>query len=85
MRNISIEEHQLIGDIYDAALDVRLWPNILTKIATHTQAKTANIIAMDQLNPAYNLFFPHNIPEQCLMEYQESGWNVVDMKVVGAV
>ena len=84
MHNISIEEHQLIGDIYDAALDARLWPNILTKIATHTQAKTANIIAMDQLNPAYNLFFPHNIPEQCLMEYQESGWNVVDMKVVGA-
>ena len=45
MHNISIEEHQLIGDIYDAALDARLWPNILTKIATHTQAKTANIIA----------------------------------------
>ena len=41
MHNISIEEHQLIGDIYDAALDARLWPNILTKIATHTQAKTS--------------------------------------------
>lgn len=78
------DEHRLIGDIYDAAMDANLWPKILANLATFTQANTANIIAMDQLNPAYNLFFSHNIPEACLVEYQQSGWNIVDMKVIGS-
>lgn len=77
-------ENRLIGDIYDAALDTSLWPRVMAAIAQRAGAVTANIIAMDVLNPAYNLILPHNIPAACFEEYATRGWNRVDMQIFTA-
>lgn len=76
-------ESRLIGDIYDAAMDASRWPGVMSTIAEWTRATTANIIAMDALNPSYNLLFPHNIPKECLAEYAACGWNRIDMQILG--
>ena len=34
-------EHEIIGSIYDAAVDVNLWPQVIEKIVQYTDSKTA--------------------------------------------
>lgn len=78
-------EYKLIGDIYDAALDARLWPRVLTAIADLVGARTSVIVASDMLNPAYNLMLPHErLSPESMEEYRTGGWDVIDMQVTGA-
>lgn len=82
--NISDEEYRLIGDIYDAALDNSLWPHVMKSIAQLCQARSTIITGMDMLNPGYNILTPHNLSEECLLEYRQAGWDEVDMRLTGA-
>lgn len=77
-------EHHLIGDIYDAALNPTLWSGILGRIAGLVEANSAIITALDTLNPDYTLAFTHNIPDEPLRLYRELGLDAVDMEVNGA-
>ncbi|HEX5277280.1 MAG TPA: hypothetical protein VFW42_06390 [Fluviicoccus sp.] len=80
----STQEYQLIGDIYDAALDGSRWPQVMKSIADLCQARSTIITGMDTLNPGYNILTPHNLSEACLTEYRQAGWDELDMKLTGA-
>lgn len=77
-------EHQLIGNIYDAALNTSLWPSILEHIARLADAASAIITAFDSLNADYTLAFTYNIPEEALHAYREHGLDALDMEVHGS-
>lgn len=77
-------EHHLIGDIYDAALNPTLWSGILSRIAGLVGANSAIITALDTLNTDYTLAFTHNIPADALRIYREAGLDALDMEVNGA-
>ena len=47
-------ENNIIGEIYDAAVNLSLWPEILKKIVDYTASKTAILTVLDLLNPKYN-------------------------------
>ena len=51
--NIAQESH-IIGMIYDAAMDTKLWPNVLEAIVEYSESNSAIFTVLDQLNPDYN-------------------------------
>lgn len=77
-------ELEIVGDIYDAALDSALWPKVLTRICELNEANTAVITALDTLNPDYNLFITHNFDqERLLAAYRSDGMDVMEMELHG--
>lgn len=75
------QENNIIGAIYDAALDSQLWPQVLESIVDYTQSKTAIFTVLDQLNPNYDFVYTHNIAKESLAAYQEEQVKVIDMKI----
>lgn len=73
-------EHQLIGDIYDAALSPALWPTVIRKIAELVDAERANLLAYNQLDPDYFLFHSHGITPEQLQLYQDGGFAQLDQE-----
>lgn len=76
-------EYSLVGDIYDAALDPARWPAVLQGVSELGEAHSAIIVALDMLNPAYNLVIPWNLHPDSLVEYRERGLDQIDMEVNG--
>lgn len=76
-----MDEHDIIGLIYDAALNPQLWPKTLACIVEFTESCTAIFTALDQLNPAYNFLYTHNIHEKSLVAYQDERVKVIDMNI----
>ena len=76
-----LSTEQMIGQIYDAALKPELWNTVLQNVAAYTQCQSAIFTAIDQLSPAYNFTFSHNIPEQALQAYQEERIQIIDMRL----
>lgn len=74
-------ENSIIGEIYDAALDITLWPSIIQKIVDNTGSKTAIFTALDQLNPNSDFVHTVNIPDECLQAYSDERIKVIDMKL----
>ena len=83
MPRISDDENQLIGDIYDAALEPGLWQRVLENIASLAGANSATITALDTLNPDYTFAFNHNIPDDVMRVYREEGFDVHEMELHG--
>ncbi|QIC78391.1 helix-turn-helix transcriptional regulator [Acinetobacter indicus] len=75
------QEHQIIGLIYDAAMDTRLWPQVIEAIVQYTNSKTAIFTALDQLSPSYDFVHTYNIPQACIDAYQDERIKVIDMKL----
>jgi DNA-binding CsgD family transcriptional regulator/PAS domain-containing protein len=48
---------QLIGDVYDAALDSTLWPGVLEQTALYVQGVTASLVSQDAVAQHANLHF----------------------------
>ncbi|MCH7336514.1 LuxR C-terminal-related transcriptional regulator [Acinetobacter sp. NIPH 2699] len=78
---LSEDENNIIGRIYDAALNPQLWPDVLKNIVEMTASKTAIFTALDQLNPDYDFVFTHQIPIEGLNAYQDEHIKVIDMKL----
>ncbi|HET8731172.1 MAG TPA: PAS domain-containing protein, partial [Moraxellaceae bacterium] len=76
-------ESRLIGDIYDAALEPRLWNGVVERIARLTHAEKANVLAFDRLNPDYFLFHSHGTSQDDLERYQIGGFAALDMDFAG--
>lgn len=74
-------ESLLVGDIYDAALNPALWPQVLRQIVELSESNSAVLTVLDELNPDYTFAFSHNIPEEALRVYREAKLDVVDMEV----
>ncbi|HET8732123.1 MAG TPA: LuxR C-terminal-related transcriptional regulator [Moraxellaceae bacterium] len=77
------KEFELIGDIYDAALEPSRWPFVLQQLATLSECNSAIITALDTLNPAYTFAFTHNIPESALRAYREARLDAFEMEFHG--
>lgn len=75
------QEHQIIGLIYDAAMDTRLWPQVIEAIVHYTNSKTAIFTALDQLSPSYDFVHTYNIQQACIDAYQDERIKVIDMKL----
>lgn len=75
------QEHQIIGLIYDAAMNTRLWPQVIKKIVQYTDSKTAIFTALDQFSPSYDFLFSHNIPDEALHAYRDERIRVIDMQL----
>ena len=71
-------EHKLIGDIYDAALEPKLWPQVLSEIAEHWQCNYINLVAGDQLNPNTVIVHAHGTTEEQIRWYMENKLDVLD-------
>lgn len=74
-------ENTIIAEIYDAALNINLWPNIIQKIVDYTNSRTAIFTALDQLNPNSDFVHTYNIPSECLQAYSDERIKVIDMKL----
>lgn len=76
-------EFDLIGDIYDAVLEHRLWPRVLQNICEVGEADKAVFVATDILNPRYNLAFIHGYPVEALHEYRDGGYDRLELEFMG--
>ena len=80
--NIAQESH-IIGMIYDAAMDTKLWPNVLEAIVEYSESNSAIFTVLDQLNPDYNFMYAHNIYQEGLERYKTEHIDVIDMRLHG--
>jgi len=71
-------EHQLIGDIYDAAIQPTLWPAVVQKLTQLARADKGNLLAYDSLNSGYFLFHSHGVTPDQLQLYQDGGFAALD-------
>lgn len=78
---LSQQENQLIGLIYEAALNTALWSDVLAQLVQLTQSKTAIFTSCDQLNPNYDFVYTHNINQETLNAYQDERIKIIDMKL----
>ncbi|HAV3580448.1 helix-turn-helix transcriptional regulator [Acinetobacter baumannii] len=74
-------ENQIIGMIYEAALNPALWQDVLMGIVDFTGSTTAIFTATDQLSPNYDFVFTHNIPPESMRAYQDEQVKVLDMRL----
>ncbi|WP_336939218.1 helix-turn-helix transcriptional regulator [Acinetobacter modestus] len=74
-------ENQIIGMIYDAALNPRLWQDVLTEVVDFTGSTTAIFTATDQLSPNYDFVFTHNIAPESMRAYHDEHVKVLDMRL----
>ncbi|MGA9698160.1 MAG: helix-turn-helix transcriptional regulator [Acinetobacter sp.] len=74
-------ENLIIGQIYEAALDVSLWPKVIQHIVQYTESKAAMLTALDQLNPAYNFIYTYNLPQQSVERGQQERIKSIDKKL----
>lgn len=75
------QENNVIGMIYEAALNPVLWQDVLTEIVDFTGSTTAIFTATDQLSPNYDFVFTHNIPPESMLAYQDEHVKVLDMRL----
>ncbi len=47
----------LIGDIYDATLDLALWPGVLKRISCFVPGSAMTLESKDAVNNAVNVFY----------------------------
>lgn len=72
-----LREHQvadLIGRIYDAALDASRWPSVLQDLVRLTNSNTGNIAEMDFANGATRAIAAVDIPEKGFSDYTAYHW-----------
>lgn len=74
-------ENQIIGMIYDAALNPALWQEVLTEVVDFTGSTTAIFTATYQLSPNYDFVFTHNIAPESMRAYQDEYLKVLDMRL----
>ena len=72
-------ESQLVGEIYDAALESARWPRVLQHIAEAADFSRVNLILLDHLNPAFNLLLGHGTTQAEYDRYVEGGFADLDM------
>ena len=65
---------ELIGDIYDAALDPALWPTVLEKIAEFTNGATAGLLLKDAVSKAGDAYYQFGVDDHYLRLYREKYW-----------
>src|SRR5215470_9165726 len=60
---------QLIGDIYDAALDAGLWPSVVEGIARYVPGSFVNLFSQDATRKTAEAFYTYGIDREYLDLY----------------
>jgi len=63
---------QLIGDIYDAALDSSRWADVLAKIAKYTGGQAAGLLSKDTVSKSGNIYYQSGVDPYLLTLYSET-------------
>src|SRR5699024_12508403 len=61
----------VIGSIYDAALDSALWSKVTALVAGYCDGQRIMLATTDTLHPSGNLHFTHNIPEEQIILWRK--------------
>ena len=73
-------EHKLIGDIYDAALEPRLWPKLLGDLSEIWKSNITVLVATDKLNPDNVIALTHGLTDAQIRWYIEESIHVYDQQ-----
>jgi hypothetical protein len=65
---------QLIGDIYDAALDSSRWTDVLAKIAKYTGGQAAGLLSKDTVSKSGNIYYQSGVDPYFVKLYSETYW-----------
>ncbi|HXX09414.1 MAG TPA: helix-turn-helix transcriptional regulator [Pseudolabrys sp.] len=65
---------QLIGEIYDAALDSRRWPTALAKIAKFVGGQAAGFLSKDAVSNLRNVYYQAGIDPCYVQLYSQTYW-----------
>ena len=68
---MSEELSDLIGDVYDAALDPALWPEVLEKSSQFVGGGSASLYSKDSVNKTANLNHVVGVEPRYIQNYQE--------------
>lgn len=60
----------LIGDIYDAALNPHIWPNVIEQVANYCDGERVMLATTDILHPHSNFQYTYNIPEEAIAAWR---------------
>jgi DNA-binding CsgD family transcriptional regulator len=65
---------QIIGEIYDAALDSSRWPLVLAKIAKFVGGQAAGLLSKDAVSKSGNVYYQAGIDPCYVQLYSETYW-----------
>jgi DNA-binding CsgD family transcriptional regulator len=65
---------QLIGDIYDAALDSSRWISVLAKVAAYTGGQAAGLLSKDSVSKTGNIHCQYGVDPYFVRLYSETYW-----------
>lgn len=65
---------QLIGDIYDAALDSSRWTSVLAKIAAYAGGQAAGLLSKDSVSKSGNIHCQSGVDPYFVRLYAETYW-----------
>jgi DNA-binding CsgD family transcriptional regulator/PAS domain-containing protein len=65
---------QLIGEIYDAALDASRWPGVLTKIAEFVGGQAAGFLSKNAVSKSGNVYYQVGVDPYFVQLYSETYW-----------
>ena len=65
---------QLIGEIYDAALDASRWTHVLAKIARYVDAQAAGLLTKDGVSKSGSVYYQAGVDPHFVRTYTETYW-----------
>lgn len=65
---------QLIGEIYDAALDASRWTHVLAKIARYVDGQAAGLLTKDGVSKSGSVYYQAGVDPHFVRTYMETYW-----------
>jgi len=65
---------QLIGEIYDAALDASRWTHVLAKIARYVDGQAAGLLTKDGVSKSGSVYYQAGVDSHFVRTYTETYW-----------
>lgn len=65
---------QLIGEIYDAALDASRWTHVLAKIARYVDGQAAGLLTKDGVSKSGSVYYQAGVDPHFVGTYMETYW-----------
>ena len=66
---------QLIGEIYDAALDASRWTHVLAKIARYVDGQAAGLLTKDGVSKSGSVYYQAGVDPHFVGTYMETYWS----------
>ena len=76
-----MREQHLIGDIYDAAINSQLWPQVTAGLAELCCGEKVMLAATDVLQPGSNFQFTHKISADDVAVWRQQGFDALEVEL----